>query len=290
MATSPLKAYYQTHARAVAAHRRGRGLPRLARPKRPVQAERAYFRDLKPWVDFAHDLVSKVIVPSLPALMNRYEARKDAAGALHKDDAATEIAQLIEQVRVYYQRRYTKTEAEALAQKYALRAQAFTAEQIQEQFRRVLGVDALTSSPAIADAVKLATAENVGLITSIPEQYLGQVERTVFDFVRSGASSDDLVSELENRYNVATSRAVMIARDQTSKMNGALTEVTQRGLGITGYIWRTAGDARVRDSHAALEGRSFDWSDPPSVGPPGADYNCRCDAEPDFAGLLDDEG
>jgi peptidoglycan hydrolase-like protein with peptidoglycan-binding domain len=43
------------------------------------------------------------------------------------------------------------------------------------------------------------------------------------------------------------------------------------------YIWRTAGDDKVRDAHAALDETVRDFADSPS---PGEDFNCRCWAEP----------
>ena len=46
------------------------------------------------------------------------------------------------------------------------------------------------------------------------------------------------------------------------------------------YIWRTEGDDKVRDAHAAREGKVYNWNLPPVGGNPGEDYNCRCWAEP----------
>jgi len=46
------------------------------------------------------------------------------------------------------------------------------------------------------------------------------------------------------------------------------------------YIWRTRRDSHVRPSHAANDGRVFEWNDPPATGDPGEDYGCRCTAEP----------
>lgn len=43
------------------------------------------------------------------------------------------------------------------------------------------------------------------------------------------------------------------------------------------YIWRTAGDDKVRQSHALLEGTIRSWNQSPD---PCEDYNCRCWAEP----------
>jgi hypothetical protein len=46
------------------------------------------------------------------------------------------------------------------------------------------------------------------------------------------------------------------------------------------YIWRTQGDDKVRASHATNDGQVFEWTNPPTTGNPGEDYNCRCLAEP----------
>jgi len=46
------------------------------------------------------------------------------------------------------------------------------------------------------------------------------------------------------------------------------------------YIWHTAHDEKVRPEHAARDGKVFDFAKPPPGGNPGADYNCRCWAEP----------
>lgn len=61
---------------------------------------------------------------------------------------------------------------------------------------------------------------------------------------------------------------------------GALSEERQRALGIEGYVWRTRGDGKVRDAHAARSGRLFRWDDVPEGGHPGQDHNCRCVAIP----------
>lgn len=43
----------------------------------------------------------------------------------------------------------------------------------------------------------------------------------------------------------------------------------------THYIWRTAGDDKVRASHAANNGQTFAWDNPPPTGNPGDAVNCR---------------
>lgn len=58
------------------------------------------------------------------------------------------------------------------------------------------------------------------------------------------------------------------------------TKALSNGKATTHYTWRTAGDDKVRDAHAALAGQVFSWTSPPRSGHPGTEHNCRCWAEP----------
>lgn len=46
------------------------------------------------------------------------------------------------------------------------------------------------------------------------------------------------------------------------------------------FVWRTAGDDKVRVEHAQRADRVFTFASPPDGELPGEDYNCRCWAEP----------
>lgn len=141
---------------------------------------------------------------------------------------------------------------------------------------------ALTMGGPIQAAVAEATAANVGLIKSIPTEYLEKVGKSVTDNFVEGIRWEDLAKDIERVGDVTESRAKLIARDQTSKMNGAFNEVRQTSLGIDQYIWQTSGDERVREEHAANDGQMFAWNDPPATGHPGEDIQCRCVAIPYF--------
>ena len=71
-----------------------------------------------------------------------------------------------------------------------------------------------------------------------------------------------------------------IARDQISKATGQFNQLRQTDVGVETYIWRTAGDERVRPDHANLDGSVQRWDDPPEIGHPGEPIQCRCRAEP----------
>ncbi|MBQ1778231.1 MAG: minor capsid protein [Acidaminococcaceae bacterium] len=71
--------------------------------------------------------------------------------------------------------------------------------------------------------------------------------------------------------------ARLFARDQMQRFNKALTLSTFTSAGVTKIKWVTCHDARVRDTHKALDGKIFNIHDLPEEID---DYNCRCGLVP----------
>lgn len=139
--------------------------------------------------------------------------------------------------------------------------------------------------------------QNVDLI-KVDERVRRELEAFLSGPLRSGLSQRELRDRLQERFDLGLRRAQLIARDQTLKLAGQLNEQRQRQIGARRYVWTTSGDERVRDDHAELDGRVFEWDDPPATnasevrrgrperrGHPGSDYQCRCVAEV----VLDDD-
>ena len=149
---------------------------------------------------------------------------------------------------------------------------------------RVVGVQAL-SDHRIAPEIARRRAENVDLVVKAGRAYAQGVREVFDDPANDGLRVEELAAKLLKRGSVSASRAELIARDQTLKLNGALTQIRQTNAGISSYVWSTSLDERVREEHAALEGQTFEWSSPPEPGHPGEDYQCRCTAIPVIEGL-----
>lgn len=159
-----------------------------------------------------------------------------------------------------------------------------------ENVRKAIGINIrpIIESAPIHDALRAAEQANLDLITSIPKQYMEKVKYKLEQNYATGERWEDLADALEDAGDVTASRAKLIARDQTSKMNGAFNRVRQTSIGIAKYRWQTAGDERVRPTHHDNDGKVFRWDSPPSeTGNPGDDINCRCVPIPEFD--LDDE-
>ena len=141
--------------------------------------------------------------------------------------------------------------------------------------------------------------EQVHLIKSIPLEAGERAQKIAYEAVVSGTRAEantDTIKQLEKELGlsteVATSRALLIARTETARSNAAINQARAMSVGSNQYRWHNSGDAAVRDSHKVykgkkLQGMIFSWDKPPTLsdgmtGHPGTFPNCRCFAEPVF--------
>lgn len=134
--------------------------------------------------------------------------------------------------------------------------------------------------PGLESVIDHARQKNVALITRASEDFLAQVRDVLEE--NDGAHPDDLRALLAERVDVSKSRAQLIARDQTLKLNSQITQHRQRAAGVTQYRWSSSHDERVRPAHRELDGGVFGWDEPPETNDdgdrnhPGEDFQCRC--------------
>jgi SPP1 gp7 family putative phage head morphogenesis protein len=136
-------------------------------------------------------------------------------------------------------------------------------------------------TPSMLDAFNAHLADNVGLIRSIPEQYLQQVEGVVMRSYSAGVDLAGMVKDLKELYPAAAHRATLIARDQSSKANTAVNQARQLELGITEGIWMHSHAGKTpRPDHVAANGKKFKLAEGCLISGeyimPGTEINCRC--------------
>lgn len=177
----------------------------------------------------------------------------------------------------------------SVAEKHLNEINRYHKAKLVSTFRSAIGVNI---NPLLLDATTdilmiMRVQENVRLIRSIPLHLQGDlVEKVTETIAKKGFDQQALLKTLEQRFNVAGSRARLIARDQTTKTIGALTKARHQQIGVKEYIWVTSLDERVRSSHAALNGTKQKWETPPAeTGHPGHDIQCRCVARAVIQGL-----
>jgi SPP1 gp7 family putative phage head morphogenesis protein len=251
-------------------------------PLSPDAIEREYYLTvIKPFLDLFDERMQRILIEQLPSLVASGKIITRDALSLDVDQTLDGIFAQLERAlqSIVTSFKLAKPVAEIGAQTSA-HASLTVQRQIQSQVEVSLASQ-IGNVPGLADRIKFFTRENVGLIKSIPEQYLGEVESIVMRGIRTGANARDISADISARFDVADNRARLIADDQIGKFHGELRQARHKSLGIVSYKWRTRKDGnRVRATHRVREGKTFFYDKPPRDGHPGQAVRCRCFEEP----------
>lgn len=136
-------------------------------------------------------------------------------------------------------------------------------------------------TPVMRDAMSAVIAENVGLIKSIPEQYLAKVEGVVMRSYAAGRDLATMSRELRELYPITKKRASLISRDRSNKLNATINRARALEVGITHAIWmHSHGGKEPRQSHVDADGKKFEIAEGCLIDgeyiQPGEKINCRC--------------
>jgi SPP1 gp7 family putative phage head morphogenesis protein len=199
-----------------------------------------------------------------PALVRAHGAKVPRRDATEEDDVLLDVsdeasAQLLDQFTTAYSRMEKKV---VKANGSAMRG---------------LGLDVREGDEHLQGMVRSARERSLSFIRQHLTTYAQDVRDIITDPDNFGLSAKEIAAQIEERAGVAASRAETVARDQTLRFNRELTKERHRDAGVTQFEWSTSMDERVRPEHQALEGKVFDWANPPEEID---DINCRCTQVP----------
>jgi SPP1 gp7 family putative phage head morphogenesis protein len=98
-----------------------------------------------------------------------------------------------------------------------------------------------------------------------------------------------MIETLIGNHNLSQERAEFLAREEARLFSVKLKQIRYEDAGVTQYRWccvKGTSKHPVRHSHSVLNGKIFEWSNPPIVNEkgerkhPGEDEGCRCTAVP----------
>lgn len=181
----------------------------------------------------------------------------------------------------------------------------FNGKQYDKAVKSALGVKFPSDESWWVVARKQWALANYNLIQSDLKRYIADIN-SVTELAVTNGWSVKILSEKINSIDTKLSRnrANFIARDQTGKLNGTVSQHRMEDIGLTMYEWSSANDESVRESHALMEGLLCRWDDasvysddngktwkPRPSGAvlmhPGMDYQCRCVALAWFNEIID---
>ena len=247
---------------------------KLLRPVHPNAGIEAQYRiRLRKLVEAMHRSIIHWVSASYKA--NAPEIAQDALPSI-------ELRRAIRKLVRQWQRRFNLG-APRLAKWFAQSASRRSDIQLARILREAGFSVGFKLTRAQRDIINATVAQNVGLIKSIPQRYLEQVEGIVMRSVQRGGDLKQLTRDLQVQFRVTRRRAVFIARDQNIKAVSALNRARQIELKIESAIWMHSHAGKVpRRTHVANDGKRYDvvkgWYDPDEGRyiQPGELINCRC--------------
>ena len=167
---------------------------------------------------------------------------------------------------------------------------------VENDFEKIIEKGIHVKPPVTAEwwnDMKSSWAEdNYTLITSNAKNYVSKINTLTEQAIVNGLSSKKLSEEIMKATdNLSKAHCKLLARDQIGKLTGQINQAQMEELGLDLYVWSTAMDDRVRESHAAMEGLLCRWDNasvcsydngktwvprPGVMLHPGQDIQCRC--------------
>jgi HK97 family phage portal protein len=141
--------------------------------------------------------------------------------------------------------------------------------------------------------VQAAITRRQAMVGMSSNNFAYRLDETVGQAITDGSSGTQLRASVEELFDMQQLHLRTISRTETSAaFNSGRMEAMQQ-IGVQRHQWLTAGDERVRDTHAALDGAiaivgTNDWEGGGGVvatslrypldptAPPGETINCRC--------------
>ena len=227
------------------------------------------------------ELVSRIntrikqdLIPKLKLYESYYSNKVMDSSVLLDLDYVDDIKSVINTITLDYSGITFNQIVESVVKQFAENSQKDITAALTKEINRLVGIDISPFIQSHTDDIKQTLEYCKDYIVSIPQKYLADVQSTVLLNIQKGMRSSSIIKELANQYGITLNRAKVIARDQTSKLNLALTTAQAKDIGSDEFKFSTSQDERVRSTHRAADGKLCKVGD--SVYNLRYDVMCRC--------------
>lgn len=227
------------------------------------------------------ELVSRIntrikqdLIPKLKLYESYYSNKVMDSSVLLDLDYVDDIKSVINTITLDYSGITFNQIVESVVKQFAENSQKDITAALTKEINRLVGIDISPFIQSHTDDIKQALEYCKDYIVSIPQKYLADVQSTVLLNIQKGMRSSSIVKELANQYGITLNRAKVIARDQTSKLNLALTTAQAKDIGSDEFKFSTSQDERVRRTHRDADGKLCRVGD--AIYNLRYDVMCRC--------------
>jgi len=179
--------------------------------------------------------------------------------------------------------RRVETMADRIARDFATKSKNATERAMKAKLAKAGFTVKFRPTEASTTAFDAVVAENVGLIKTIPQKYLSDVQAQVWQSVMAGSDMKTLSEGLQEKFGIAWRRASLIAKDQNNKAKAVMERARRLDNGLTEAVWmHSHAGVTPRPTHVAMNGKTYDivkgmWDSAVQKWIwPGVQINCRC--------------
>ena len=175
--------------------------PKKAKQAKPVepdkQAARKYNAQLQKLVRAIRKDINEKIVPLIRSLEPQY-----IGDAAINDDWPNEIMALFSQLKTKWSSPAFLGASKDVASIFVKAMNTQNSKRFAKSVKPigVTGIDVFGDSPKLQDILSASIADNTRLISTIPEQYLNQVQSIVMSNMRSGLRPSSITKQLSEQF------------------------------------------------------------------------------------------
>jgi SPP1 gp7 family putative phage head morphogenesis protein len=268
-------------------------------PQYPHSVEREYKRFMRDYMAKCDEVI-RSYMPELKRSLGYY-------GSARFDEVPRTPDKILAEAQREVERKLLSYNAHKQLERIASLSQKLSVAEWNRVIQRTLGISIFEDyykGDFFSQVIDTWVTDNVNLITTQPKNILGRMREIVQQGQADGRRVEAIAQDINEAYGAGQRHARLIARDQTAKLNSAITRKQQKDAGVRMYGWDTSGDQRVRESHRKMNGLYCRYDDvtvysddggktwkkktldmPNIKGKflhPGEDYQCRCRARAVF--------
>jgi len=282
-------------ANAVAVSSKGGKLKRPKLKELPVAHERRFNKSIDAYFELVKKTIGEQLINRLPELSNEMDR---GTGTRVDSDFTEKLQEIFVSTRESVANTFDISGIFESIGNAGNAMKDFSRDNFNRGAKKAIGIDLATDDTGLGDMIDLFSVANASEIENVSTDLMAEVEASVRNGLAKGLRPEEIANQImakdkdfegfKGRFTKAKNRMKFIARNELERLNANLNEARQRKAGLDKFVWRTAKDNRVRETHK-LEGQIFYWtkdksedgkSKPHGNLNPGMDYNCRCFAEP----------
>lgn len=157
-------------------------------------------------------------------------------------------------------------------------------DEFYSRIEKTIGISSkeLAATEAMKETTNALMLETSQWVKKLRDETLELYTSNTLRAMALGNGLEGITDEFDQLKEKRKNHAKFTARNQVNNYNSISTKIRAQNLGITQAVWVTAHDERVRPSHQAREGKTFNLDEglysslDGKTLLPGTDYQCRC--------------